>query len=162
MISNHTVVERIKEWMSSQFPGAVVDAVEIGEREVTLFRIHRPEASTCELEVTQEALDHHTADVILGDLESEDVAGRLARDSTLRLQYKSTCEVPHFETRHVACDGKTYRVVRDDKHNVRIYDSHDQLLERLPRQMLVMQASIYRRHEQRWCEEIRSWRGEDQ
>lgn len=150
-------VEAVEQWLKEQFPDAQVDSGEIFERDVVLFRASE-ETDHYELEITEEAFRDHSTDTILDDLESQDVARRLRQDPTLRLQYRSSRRVPYIETRHVTCDGRRYRIVRDSDHNVQIFDSSDQLLEETPPGLRVMQHSVYRRSSDDWCREIRSRR----
>lgn len=150
-------VSAIERWMRTNFPDAYVESREIFERVVVLFRASE-EATYYELEVTGEAFRKQPTGTILDDLENQEVARRLRNDPSLRLQYRSSRVVPHFETRYVSCDGRQYRIVRDSNHNVQIFDSADQLLEETPPGLRVMQNSVYRRSREEWCREIRSRR----
>jgi hypothetical protein len=161
MTSESAGIDAVHERLERWFPDSRVESQEIFDRETHLFRIHLPTGRASELEVSREVLDHEPPEAIVNELSQSDSAERLRRDPSVRVQYFSS-GIDHFETRYVLCDGRQYRVVRDDKHNVSIFDSSDNLLLNTPRQMLVRPTSIFRSREADWRDQIRAWRGEGQ
>jgi hypothetical protein len=153
----------IEQWLQATLPGTAASHAPL-DREVVLFRAHEPRsgAPRYELEISREAFEDHIVETIVADLVQQKVADRLRADPTMRLTYSRDRNVPQLETLWVVCDGPHYRVVRDTKHNVRIYDKSNQLLSNWPAVMTVMPNSIHHRPAGGWCEDIRKWRGADQ
>ena len=86
---------------------------------------------------------------------------RLLAHPTLRLLYTSDRTIPHFETLPIHCDGRGYRVVRDENGDVHIYDDQDRRLANRHGQR-TLRSSVFMRSDQEWCEEVRQGRGPDQ
>lgn len=152
----------VSRWLHERFPGSVVAEGRIFDRGTTLYRIALAGGKSSELEVSDEAFEDIRVTDIIADLEAHEVVSRLTTDPTMRLQYTRSRDIPHHEWRQIDCDGRRYRVVRDAGHNVRIFDASDKPLSRTPQKMLVLSVSIFHRDYQQWCNEIRSWRGDNQ
>jgi hypothetical protein len=163
-MSNHgQKVEELKAWLLDATGAESIEHFDLFDRSVTVLRARMPKpGKNLEIEVSEEALDDHPVDVILEDWRAQNVPARLLSDPTMRLKYYTDRIVPHFETLGVICSGRRYRVVRDSAHNVRVYDSDDRPLERLPQQLLVLTGSIHRQGSQEWCIRIHEWRGASQ
>lgn len=149
-------------WLQEKSGVANVEWDAIFDRDVALFRLYRDEPPSPELEVTAEALEDHPSETILADLDDQQVVQRLVADPTMRLRYYTRREVPPREEMWVRCDGRRYRVLRDSGHNVRIFDNAGRLLDNIPDTLLVMPSSVFRKSNQKWCREIREWRGATQ
>jgi hypothetical protein len=154
-------IEAVRAWLAARFPGASIEAREDFDRETHLFRLHPPGGRAPELEISREVVERESPQEIAHQLTESETFDRLNRDPSVRVQYFSAGIAP-FETRHVACDGRRYRIVRDEKHNVAIFDAGDQSLKKTPRQMLVLPRSVFQVPVDKWCEWIRTWRGEGQ
>lgn len=161
MVNTDVVVEAIRQWLASQFPESTIDSQSIFDTETHLFRVHQQKGRHPELEVSREILERTKPEALLRELAQSDAIERMKRDPSVRIQYFSS-GIPHFETRYVRCDGTRYRVVRDDKHNLSIFDSADKRLAKTPPHMLVFSGSIFQVQESEWCAKIRTWRGEGQ
>lgn len=128
-------------------------------RDVILFRVDVNDGKPHrEFEISEEALEDLAPEEILVDLSREQLPERLLSDHTMRLFYSSERTVPHFEKMTVSYDGSEYRVIRDSHHSVRVFDSHDQLLRRLPSPLPVLAVSIFGRSLDKWFDDIRAWR----
>jgi hypothetical protein len=154
-------VSEIERWIAAQFPAAFVEKGEDFERETVLFRVKIQDNMASELELSREVLTDNSPASLVAALNQSDVAERLERDPSVRVQFFSS-GIPHFETRWIECDGRTYRVVRDEKHNVTLYDAADRRLANMPPQMLVTDTSIFRGPAHEWGGQILQWRGLDQ
>jgi hypothetical protein len=152
------VIKAVAAWLAQRFPGAPIEHNGDFDRETYLFRVSLGPARHPELELSREVTDRQDAPQVLSELEREDVAARMSRDPTLRVQFFDD-GIRGFETRIVQCDGRLYRVVRDKQHNVVIYDAKGRRLERSPQSMHVLQGSIFKRDAAKWCEEILQSRG---
>lgn len=156
-------VEALEVGLIEIFSDAEVESHYIFDRSVVLFRIYdRPRSPFPELEITEEALEDHEADTILIDLVDHEVPERLGRDPSMRLCYYTRRSVPPAEVRYVRCDGRLYRIVRDEGHNVRVFDSADRPLENLPPTLLVLRSSLYQRSQDELCSDVHKWRGSEQ
>jgi hypothetical protein len=154
-------VDAVQKWLAAQFPEATIVTGEIFDRESTLFRVHTKAGPYPELEILREVLEDKSPDTLVRELAKSDALERLRRDPSVRIQYFRS-GINHFETRYVQCDNRHYRIVRDDKHNVTIFDYDDRRLANMPPQMLVLPASIFDLQVGEWCTRIMSWRGEGQ
>jgi len=162
-MSQQESIEAIASFLKQSLKAAGVSPRAEGDREVIVFTPQMlPGIQAGVLEVSEEALDDQSAEVILSDLREQNVPQRLLSNPSLQLRYFADRQVPHFETREVECDGRHYRVVRGGDRTVRIYDSADRTLSRMPPTMLNMNVSIYRKSLKAWCDEISSWRGPEQ
>lgn len=114
----------VEQWLVNASPGTELSHAVL-DRETVLFRAHEPRvgAACYELEISREAFEDHTVEIVLADLTRHKVADRLRADPTMRLNYTRDRNVPHLETLWVTCDERQYRVVRDSDHNVRIFDT---------------------------------------
>jgi hypothetical protein len=156
-------VNGIAAWLGVQLKTGSVSARGDFDREATVFRISLNDGTKIgELEISQEALDEHAPENIIADLQKQDVPSRLKRDPTMRLAYTVDRDVPHLETRITTCGGRLYRFVRDSGHAVRVYDSTDRILERMPSPLPVLKVSLFKRAPQQLCDDVRGWRGPDQ
>jgi hypothetical protein len=161
MANTDVAVESIRQWLASQFPSSTIDSQSIFDTETHLFRVHQQKGQHPELEVSREVLERHAPEALVRELAQSDAIERMKRDPSVRIQYFGS-GIHHFETRYVRCDSTQYRIVRDDKHNVSIFDSGDKLLAKTPHHMSVLSGSIFRVQESEWCAKIRAWRGEGQ
>jgi hypothetical protein len=156
---NQDSISTIGDWLQVLLGAVSVQTNSDPVRDAVLFRIDVGDGNVRELEISEEALNDLATEDIVMDLGRAQVSERLRSDSTMRLTYNQYRDVPHFETLIVRCDGKSYRVVRDSHHAVRIFDEADQLLASTPSPLPVLQMSVFRRTPSRWQEDIRHWRG---
>lgn len=154
-------VQAIREWLTVEFSGSTVNSQNIFDKETELFRVHVAKGHQPELEVSREILERQATAAVLKELKESDSIERMKRDPSVRIQYFDS-GIHHFETRYVRCDDNSYRVVRDEKHNVTIYDSADRRLSQTPKTVLNLPASIFQVSADEWCSRIRTWRGEGQ
>jgi len=161
MTTAKEAVQAISEWLRTRFQGSTVDTQNIFDKETQLFRVHVGKGKHPELEVSREVLGHRTTEAILSELGKGDTIERMNRDPSVRIQYFDS-GITHFETRYLRCDDSLYRVVRDENHNVVVYDSADRRLTKAPRTVLSLPASIFQVSSDEWCSRIRAWRGEGQ
>jgi len=149
----------IEDWLGEQFPDVDLSAHWNEDRNVVLYRIKSdgPKHEFHEFEVTSEAFEKLTPDMIARDLEEQDVVERLKADRTMRLTYYATRQVPPVERLRVDCNGRKYTVVRY-KDSVRVLDEERKILENLPRRLTISSSIFYRV----WCDDIEKWRGDDQ
>ena len=156
-------IDALSAWLQVQLGTGGVSARADQTRDSILFRIDLGDGSPPrELEISEEALSDLDPTAIVIDLGRQNVPERLRCDPTMRLAYTKEREVPHFETLFVQHEGKTYRVVRDSVHAVRIFDSRDRTLARTPSPLPVLQVSVFKRALNKWIDDIREWRAPDQ
>lgn len=152
----------VAHWLKEATSATRVEFDQAFNTDAWLFRGNRPGQPSVELEIAGNAMDDYTTDQILADLDASAVPARLVKDPSLRLQYHADRSIPHFETKHIRCDDRAYRIVRDSKHHVLVFDVVDKVLQNMPKDVLGLSESIFRRHDQQWREDVRRWRDGDQ
>ena len=157
----NVAITAITEWLKDKFNDSEINYSESDDRETHVFRIRPRSGHTSELEVSQEVIDHNPIDHLIRDLEQSDTVDRMKRDPTMRIQYFSG-GINHLEARYISCDGRIYLIVRDEGHNVSIFDASDARLQNSPQSMRVLPSSIFHVQASKWREQIRSWRGDEQ
>jgi hypothetical protein len=157
------IVEGIAVWFSSHFPGSQPSARAEPVRDVIVFGARQQTGPLlAEFEVSDEALQDHSAETIATDLTQQRLIDRVRRDPTMRLRYTTDRRLSSIEVLTVHCDGRRYTVTRDDAHNVRVYDANGAILRRHPETLLVLPSSVFKRPIDSWQQEIRAWRDADQ
>ena len=134
-----------------------VEVIELDRTGDYLFRIYDRDTSPFpELEVTLEALEDWDLQTITADIFKDGLVEWMKRHPSFRLRYGNDRRIDHFENLSVQCHGELFRIVRETGGNVRFYDAKDQLIG--DPVMRVLNTSIFKKSEERWCEEIRQLR----
>jgi hypothetical protein len=161
MTNQHPTLAAIREWLKEKLSASRVDVWESDDSETHIFQVQPSSGRVPEFETSQEVIEDRSRDAILSELQQSDTVERMVRDPSVRVQFFSG-GINHFETRYIRCDGRRYRIVRDEHHHVAIFDASDNRLRNTPRQVLNLPVSIFQKHTSKWCEDVRNWRGEDQ